>query len=350
MKELRALKTLTDTHVLSAFFRRNISGAVETDRRSETMKQVRDGLIGLAIGDALGVPVEFMTRKEIGANPVSSMREYGTHQQPKGTWSDDTSLTLALADSLGQHRGVDYKDIMDKFSHWLMYADYTAWGKVFDVGAATSRAIMNYGRGEKPIECGGLSEYDNGNGSLMRILPVAYYLCFGAEQEITDQMSLVHQVSSLTHRHPRSLMGCGIYVMAAKKLITTEMPLTECITQGVKEAFDYYDSAMAEETESYRRLRDIGKFKSLQENEIQSSGYVVHTLEAAFWCLLNSDSYEQCVLKAVNLGDDTDTVGAVAGGLAGIYYGISRMPAEWLDTIARLDYIEEICEKLQGLC
>ena len=134
------------------------------------MRTVFDGIIGLATGDALGVPVEFMERQEIAQNPVTSMREYGTHQQPKGTWSDDTSLTLALMDSIIAKNGIVYEDIMDRFSNWLMYGDYTACGEVFDVGNATSRAIMNYGRGRNPLECGGIAEYENGNGSLMRIM------------------------------------------------------------------------------------------------------------------------------------------------------------------------------------
>ena len=133
------------------------------------LKKVYDGIIGLAIGDALGVPVEFKSRQEIAENPVVSMREYGTHNQPIGTWSDDTSLTLALIDSIIEKNKIDYVDIMDRFSNWLMYNDYTARGEVFDVGNATSRAIMNYGRGIDPLECGGISEYENGNGSLMRI-------------------------------------------------------------------------------------------------------------------------------------------------------------------------------------
>lgn len=140
------------------------------------MKKVYDGIIGLAIGDAMGVPVEFISRQEIARNPVVTMREYGTHHQPVGTWSDDTSLTLALMDSIVERNKIDYADIMDRFSNWLMYNDYTATGEVFDVGNSTSRAIMNYGRGMNPLECGGISEYENGNGSRMRILPVAFYL------------------------------------------------------------------------------------------------------------------------------------------------------------------------------
>ena len=124
-------------------------------------RMVYDGIIGVAIGDALGVPVEFISREKLAKSPVTDMQGYGIHNQPAGTWSDDTSLTLALMDSIAQKQGIDERDIMDKFSRWLLYGMYTATGEVFDVGSTTYRAIMNYGHGMNPLECGGISEYEN---------------------------------------------------------------------------------------------------------------------------------------------------------------------------------------------
>lgn len=311
------------------------------------MKKIYNGIIGLAIGDALGVPVEFKSRREIAKNPVTCMREYGIHYQPAGTWSDDTSLTLALMDSIINKNGINYSDIMDRFSNWLLNNDYTANGEVFDVGNSTSRAIMNYGRGVDPLECGGASEYENGNGSLMRILPLACYLGNQANITMTYQMEMVHNISALTHRHPISLIGCGIYINIAVKLLLSEASLYECVEQGVNEAFKYYDDKIYSEVSHYLRLRDLSSFSKLPEIEIRSSGYVVDTLEAAIWCILNTKSYKECVLKAVNLGNDTDTVGAVVGGLAGIYYGYDNIPKEWLGVLSKRQYIEELCEKLQ---
>lgn len=312
------------------------------------MDQILDGIIGLATGDALGVPVEFMERQEIARNPVTSMREYGTHQQPKGTWSDDTSLTLALIDSIATKKGIDYADIMERFSNWLMYDDYTAWGEVFDVGNATSRAIMNYGRGMDPLECGGASEYENGNGSLMRVLPLAYYLQKQKCDTMEDYMEIIHRVSSLTHRHRISLIGCGIYINIAIKLLGRAGPLFACVEQGIVEAFIYYKKQKWDELRVYGRLGDLQNFQKLLAAEIKSSGYVVDTLEAALWCLLNTNTYKDCVLKAVNLGNDTDTVGAVAGGLAGIYYGTDHIPEDWLEVLAGKRYIEELCESFSN--
>lgn len=310
------------------------------------MRKVYDGILGLAVGDALGVPVEFRTRVEIAENPVTTMVGYGTHHQPAGTWSDDTSLTLALLDSLGQNRKLDYEDIMDRFAGWLMYGDYTATGEVFDVGNSTGRAIMNYGRGISPLECGGASEYENGNGSLMRILPAVYYLSMQNNSSMEYRMNVVRNLSALTHKHPISFIGCGIYICAALKILESTLSLYECIEQGVKEAFQYYENKGMNEINAYERLRNMHDFINLSEDKIRSSGYVVDTLEAAFWCLANTDSYKSCVVKAVNLGDDTDTVGAVAGGLAGIYYGAADIPKEWMDMIARRQYIEALCRAL----
>ena len=311
------------------------------------MKKVYDGIVGLAIGDAIGVPVEFINRQEIAENPVVSMREFGTHHQPMGTWSDDTSLTLALIDSMIETKSIDYADIMDRFSNWLMYSDYTATGEVFDVGNSTSRAIMNYGRRVNPLECGGVSEYDNGNGSLMRILPIAYFLQKQFTSLMDYQMEIIHNISSLTHRHPVSLIGCGIYINIAIRLMQGERSLYESVEEGIKNAFEYYKRNSWADIRAYERLKELSSFSKLSEIEIESSGYVVHTLEAALWCLLNTDSYAECVLKAVNLGDDTDTVGAVVGGLAGIYYGADKIPKEWMTVLARRQYIEELCEKFQ---
>ena len=132
-------------------------------------------IVGHAIGDALGVPVEFMSREEIAHDPVAEMRGYGTHHQPPGTWSDDTSMTLCLLESIVRLGRIDCKDIMDNFVSWLRRAEFTATGITFDVGIASQAGIQRYEQGTPPLACGGSGEYDNGNGSLMRIAPLAIY-------------------------------------------------------------------------------------------------------------------------------------------------------------------------------
>lgn len=309
--------------------------------------RILDGVMGLCVADALGVPVEFNSREKLKANPVTDMRAYGTHNQPSGTWSDDTSMTLCLLDSLSE--GLDYKDVMVKFKSWLTEGKYTPHGEVFDVGIATRQAVSRYMTGVEPLLCGGVGERDNGNGSLMRILPLLFYIqsLYGTDfQELDEAFDIIHKVSALTHAHKRSQIACGIYLSVASMLIGN-MDLSIAVELGIYKAFENYKGKPEFKTElgHFRRISDKS-FRETNETEIRSSGYVVDTLEAAIWCLVNTKTYKDCVLMAVNLGDDTDTVAAVAGGLAGLYYGSESIPIEWTAKIVRKDYIEELSERL----
>ena len=301
--------------------------------------KVLDGIMGLCVADALGVPVEFTGGEMLRKNPVTGMRSYGTYNQPAGTWSDDTSMTLCLADSLS--KGLDYNDIMKRFIMWFEEGKYTPHGEVFDVGNATRKALMRFSQGKAPLECGGLSDHDNGNGSLMRILPIAYYLQANYGTEITENdeaMAIIHNISSLTHAHKRSLIACGIYALMVSALLQDKSPYDSYI-HAVENAKKSYDKRpYSDELVHFKRIL-TGNIHRLPEDEIQSSGYVVHTFEASIWCMLNSNTFTEAVLKAVNLGDDTDTTGIVTGGLAGIHYGIDEIPEEWINTIARKDDI-----------
>lgn len=311
----------------------------------------KDGMLGLIVGDALGVPVEFMSRTELMKNPVTGMREYGTHHQPMGTWSDDSSMALAELDSIRTVGTIDYTDMMERFSRWCMYGEYTPFGEVFDIGIATSRALMNYAKGIAPLESGGKTEWDNGNGSLMRILPVCLYL-FERQKKVctseNESIYMIHAVSALTHAHVRSQMACGIYYFLVKAILEEEGSLENRLQKGMDRAYQYYrqDLSNHRELENYKRLADLSEFKENPKEGIKSSGYVVDTLEAAVWCLLHSHSYKETVLMAVNLGEDTDTIGAVAGGLAGLYYKEEGIPKEWTQVLQRREWIEEV---LQGV-
>ncbi|MEI3189342.1 MAG: ADP-ribosylglycohydrolase family protein [Lachnospiraceae bacterium] len=311
----------------------------------------KDGMLGLIVGDALGVPVEFMSRTELMKNPVTGMREYGTHHQPRGTWSDDSSMALAELDSIRTVGTIDYTDMMERFSRWCMHGEYTPFGEVFDIGIATSRALMNYAKGIAPLESGGKTEWDNGNGSLMRILPVCLYL-FERQKKVctseNESIYMIHAVSALTHAHVRSQMACGIYYFLVKAILEEEGSLENRLQKGMDRAYQYYrqDLSNHRELENYKRLADLSEFKETPKEGIKSSGYVVDTLEAAVWCLLHSHSYKETVLMAVNLGEDTDTIGAVAGGLAGLYYKEEGIPQEWIQVLQRREWIEEV---LQGV-
>ena len=210
---------------------------------------------------------------------------------------------------------------------------------------------MNYVKGIAPLESGGKTEWDNGNGSLMRILPVCLYL-FERQKKVctseNESIYMVHAVSALTHAHVRSQMACGIYYFLVKAILEQEGTLENRLQEGMERAYQYYrqDLSNYRELENYKRLSDLSEFKETPKEGIKSSGYVVNTLEAAIWCLLHSHSYKETVLMAVNLGEDTDTVGAVAGGLAGLYYKEEGIPQEWTQVLQRREWIEEV---LQGV-
>ena len=303
-------------------------------------------LLGTAIGDALGVPVEFEHRQELEKNPVVGMREYGTHNQPKGTWSDDSSLALCLAESLCN--GYNLNDIADKFIRWYYDGYCTPYGRVFDVGVTTARAISYLQSGCKPELAGMDRERDNGNGSLMRILPLVPYI-INMEEE--DRFRIIGEVSSLTHRHPRSILAC---------ISLCEFAIQYINLQSIEKAYQTMQQTMLqllkkemfiEEDIPFKRLVGLSyeEFKNIELKDIRSTGYVIDTLEASLWCVFNTTNYKDAVLKAVNLGDDTDTVGAITGGLAGIIYGYDTIPSKWIDTLARKDDIIGLGEKLDSI-
>ena len=298
--------------------------------------KVKDGIIGFIVGDALGVPVEVYSRNELTEEPVVGMREYGTYNQPKGTWSDDSSMTIATMTSITNKKGIDYADIMDEFINWMDNAEYTPHGEVFDIGSTTSRGLNRYKEGNSPLESGGSSTHDNGNGSLMRILPLAYIS--GIDYET------IENVSALTHAHERSKIACVLYVEIAKSMLSNEdLTIDEHIENSNAKIMEYYKDC--EELEHFNRI-----FSNDFSEGIRSGGYVIDTIETVIYCLRNTDNYKDAVLKAINYGIDTDTNGAICGGLAGIYYGYDSIPIDWIEEIVRVDDILELCEKYEAFC
>lgn len=305
-------------------------------------KVIKACILGLAVGDALGVPAEFKYREELDKNPVTDMEGYGTYNVTAGSWSDDTSMTLCTLESLTKGR-LDLDDVMHNFIRWYNEAEFTPTGETFDIGNTCGTAIKRYLSGEYSAEhCGLTGSRSNGNGSLMRIIPaVLYSIAAGETKNHRGTWETVSRVSALTHAHPRSITACEIYACVLERLI--EKPEKESVGRGI----DFHRGLNAQGCEEYSYFKrvDADVLKSLSRDEIKSSGYVVDTLEAALWCLLTTDSYKECVLKAVNLGEDTDTVAAVAGGLAGALYGYGSIPEEWLDRLLKRDCIEDVCER-----
>jgi ADP-ribosylglycohydrolase len=301
-------------------------------------------LFGVAVGDALGVPVEFMSRQSISENPVTGMRGYGTYHQPAGTFSDDSSLTFCLAETIAAKGHLDLYDLSDRFQKWQSIGYWTAHGNVFDVGIATSQAIANLRQGVDPEKAGPDDVNSNGNGSLMRCLPAVVLF---RDEDDAQRFEIARKVSSITHGHIRSVIACHVYLEMADVLMRGIEPKIayDRIRTHLPEVFATL-GVDAVEIARYDRIWN-GDIPTLHVDEVSSSGYVVHTLEAALWCLLTTSSYRDCVLKAVNLGEDTDTVGAVAGGLAGIWYGFEQIPIEWVDALARKEDIEDLALRVE---
>lgn len=299
-----------------------------------------NSIYGLIIGDALGVPVEFSYREQLDKHPVKTMIGYGTHSQPPGTWSDDSSMVLATMDSIVECNSINYTSLMEKFSLWLYHDRYTATGHVFDVGRTTALAIRKFMTGVPAELCGETTVRSNGNGSLMRMLPIVLF----CKHKPTDELlKTVHQVSSLTHRHPISLVGCGIYALIAVNLMKGMNPY-HAITSGYETASAYYTKLYAE---AFSEYKNIAQLNTLTREQISGSGYIVDTLVASLWCLLNANSFSSAVLTAVNLGRDTDTVGAVTGSLAGI---IHKVPIGWIKKLQNLSEINYHVNRFTDCC
>lgn len=302
--------------------------------------QTKGLLYGIAIGDALGVPVEFMSRKHLQANPVTSMRAFGTHHQPAGTWSDDTAMSMLLVEQLIEE--YDIQKLADRFCKWYQYNDWTPHGEIFDMGVSTRNAMDKLAKGISPLHSGECEDYSNGNGSLMRILPLAIYL---QKKPIDERFRMVKEVSSITHAHIRSIIGCFFAVEFVINLLKEKDKCDAYYeTQNLVRDYLHLINVKTSEIELYNRIL-FDDISCIRQEDIYSSGYILHTLEASLWVFLTTDNFTDAVLKAVNLGDDADTVGSVTGGFAGLFYGFEQIPSDWIEVLAKREEIEDLATK-----
>lgn len=299
-------------------------------------------IIGGIVGDALGVPVEFKNR-DIN---IKGMTGFGTYNQPAGTWSDDTSLTLCLINNIIENK--DENDLMNKFAAYQSSGYLTPYGEMFDIGVATIQAIQRFNQGIPAKECGGKSEYDNGNSALMRIAPLVGTLW--SEQDFKVRRKEIERITEITHAHPRSTLGCIIYVDFLINLFHNLSPIEALQTTllDCNNDLSRYP-AYKNELQAYSRIFDKS-ILTLSRSEIKSDGYVVHSLEAAIWCFFNTKSYQEAVLAAVNLGGDTDTIGFITGTIAGIYYKMDAIPEEWVNQLAKKEELFDLCEVFFKVC
>lgn len=300
---------------------------------------LHSGILGAITGDAMGVPHEFTTPEQVKNRNLENMTGYGTYHQPPGTWSDDTSMTLATMDSLT--RGVNYEDVMNKFTDWITLAKYTPHGEVFDYGNTTYKALMRYPL-YNPLECGLSWVRDNGNGSLMRILPVSYY-CYYKQLTTKEQIHLIDDFSSLTHAHPISKASCNIYNFIIQEILHDKEEgkhsLSWLIEEGLQTSEDYYP------VRKYPFFNHL--YSELLSEDVcgGSKGYVLDSLETAIHTSYHTQTYEQSIIETISYGKDTDTNAMITGGITGLYYGLEHIPSRWLNKLVKLEEISHLCDE-----
>ena len=294
----------------------------------ELLDRFRGCLLGLAVGDAVGTSVEFQSRGSF--DPVTDMTGGGPFGLPAGAWTDDTSMALCLATSLIQKNGFDTQDQMERYLRWYQNGYLSSTGKCFDIGITTRKALLNFQKTSNPFS-GSIDPQTAGNGSIMRLAPLVmlYY------PDLEAIMHYAPKSSRTTHAALECLEACqilaGIIYRAfegqKKQDVLIERDLVPLTSETLKEISygDYFEKAAS---------------------QIQGTGYVVRSLEAALWCFWTTDSYEAAILKAVNLGDDADTTAAVCGQVAGAFYGESGIPTHWLQKLVMRDEITSLADQL----
>ena len=305
------------------------------------MYHVRDGVIGLAIGEAMGVPTEFSKRELLLEKPIVKMMPKISNGIPKGAWSSGTSLTIATMDAISKS-GLNYTAMADNYVRWFTTNKFCSINESFSIENTTLKSLVRYTQHmEEAYECGSDDYFDNGNGSLARVLPIAYY--FAAHKDTDKKIyEVVKKTSSITHSHEVSILGCYIFVRFVMNLLKGNNKYS-ALNQVKRLDYSMFSKEALDE---YKRIlvADIAEFEI---EEIKTTSFVVDTLEAAIWCFLKSESYKECAIATTNIGGDTDTIGAVAGALAGIFYGYGNIPKSYLEDLRKKDYLIELCEKFE---
>jgi ADP-ribosylglycohydrolase len=314
-------------------------------------------LFGFALADAYGVPFEFEPRYYATLHNMNkSMVGYGSHCQPPGTWSDDTSMVLATMDILSSWDTlIDLKkgefdeellhNLMEAFKDWRYNGRYGCYGECFDLGFTTDTAIKQYEQNRNPRTCGQAQEFNCGNGSLMRIFPLAYLI---NQLPHYKRYNWCDIFSSLTHAHPLTSL-CSFFYLEMYLSILDGSQLNVAIEDAI-EAVKIMRIA-----DTFRTI-DLGKcsrilkneLKGLEVSEIKSTGYVVDTLEAVIWCLAKGTCYQSSVHLAITLGNDTDTIAALVGAIAAIIYK-EPFPLEWMEELKNTDLLVSIAAKFNAI-
>jgi ADP-ribosyl-[dinitrogen reductase] hydrolase len=290
--------------------------------------RARGAFLGLAVGDALGATLEFEPRD---THPLhTEMLGGGPFNLSPGQWTDDTSMALALAESLIAHPDFDPTDLMRRFVAWAEDGAYSCTGTCFDIGLTTRQALSRFMRTGDPF-AGSTAPDTAGNGSLMRVAPVA----LRALDDDARAVQIARDQSRTTHAAAQAVEACDLFVRILREAI-----------QGAGK-----DALRSRPWDGTARVRDIaaGTWRGKARSQIKSSGYVIDTLEAALWCTDQAASFEEALVLAVNLAGDADTVGAVTGQIAGAVFGASAIPQRWLGPLAWREQLETLATQLVRL-
>ncbi len=291
----------------------------------------RGALLGLAAGDALGTTVEFSPRGSFP--PVTDMVGGGPFGLKPGEWTDDTSMALCLAASLIENEGFDPRDQMERYCRWRETGYMSSNGVCFDIGTTTSGALRRFRETGDPY-AGSEDPYAAGNGCIMRLAPVPLFFY----PDVTAAEEHAALSSRTTHGAEVCVDACRLM---ARILCRALAGLSrEEVAVGDRGSFRGHPEIVF--------LAD-GAYASKSRDEIHGTGYVARSLEAALWCFVNTNSFQEAVLTAVNLGDDADTTGAVCGQIAGAFYGVGGIPEQWLTRLARRPEIEAMADRLLEL-
>ncbi|MAT15879.1 MAG: ADP-ribosylglycohydrolase [Planctomyces sp.] len=307
--------------------------------KAEVVERQRGCLLGLAVGDALGAAVEFKSPGSFA--PVTGYRAGGPHGLDPGEWTDDTSMALALADSM-LARGWDLNDQADRYVDWWKNGRYSVNGRCFDIGITVSDALRRYQRTGDAATSGSTDERASGNGSIMRFAPIAIRYHALLAEDLAELLRLAEESSRPTHGSEQCLSACRYLALLLTGMIRG-------IARDEVLSSDWQPLVDATESKPFHPAIQAvidGSYRDKQPPDIRGTGYVVHSLEAALWAFASTDNFPDAVLKSVNLGDDADTTGAICGQLAGACYGESGIPTEWRTNLARREMIEEPLNKL----
>lgn len=303
------------------------------------VNRCRGALIGLAVGDSLGAAVEFMAPGSFV--PVTRYRNGGPHRLNAGEWTDDTSLALALADSIA-HVGWDLNDQAKRYVQWMKQGKYSVNGRCFDIGITTSEALDRFIDSKDARTSGIRDEDSSGNGSIMRLAPVPIQYHGHYPNNIPELARLAEESSLTTHASEQCLSACRYMSLVLSALLQGEDRST--ILSPSWGPLNELNAAKPLHPQILAVAH--GSFRDKQPPAIRGSGWVVQSLEAALWAFHDAANFEEAVLRAVNLGDDADTTGAVCGQFAGAFWGENGIPASLREGLARMDMIEEALEGL----